>query len=335
LPDLKQVSFEQETKEKNMSNILVELSNAFAAAVETAGKSTVLVNARKRLPATGIAYTADLVLTADHVVERDEDISVTLFDGTEIPARLAGRDPGNDLALLRLDISTGSMTSPLTPASPASEAKIGQLVLALGRPSTEGIEASLGVVSAVGGPVRTPRGLIERYLRTDTTPYPGFSGGPLVDAEGRVVGINTSFGRGMPFTIPAAAAWNAAEQLAKHGSVKRGYLGIRSQAVEIPSAGQTALKREQTTGLLVIGIEADSPASRGNLMVGDILVGLNNHPVSDHDELFARLTGEVVGQATPVEILRGGQPQTVQITIAEAPAAERHGHGHHGHGRGK
>lgn len=313
-----------------MSNVLVELSNAFAAAVETAGKSTALVNARRRIPATGIAYAADLVLTADHAVERDEDLSVTLFDGREIPASLAGRDPSNDLALLRLERPAAF------PASPADDAKIGQLVLALGRTSTNGIEASLGVVSAVSGPVRTPRGLIERYLRTDTTMFPGFSGGPLVDAEGRVVGVNTSFGRGMPFTIPAGAAWKAAEQLARHGSVRRGYLGIRSQVVEISSTGQQALKREQATGLLVMGIEADTPASWGGLIVGDILVGLNGHPVGDHDELFARLTGEVVGQSTPIEILRGGQPQVLPVVIGEAPSAETHRRGHHqGHGGGK
>ncbi len=315
-----------------MSNILVELSNAFAAAVETAGKSTVLVNARRRMPASGIAYAADLVLTADHAVERDEELSVILFDGSEIPVSLAGRDPGNDLALLRLE-------RPIAfPASPAAETKIGQLVLALGRPSTEGIEASLGVVSATGGPLRTSRGIIERYLRTDTTMFPGFSGGPLVDAEGRVAGINTSFGRGMPFTIPVKAAWKSAEQLALHGSVRRGYLGIRSQVVEISSAGQQALKRQQITGLLVMGVEADTPASRGGLIVGDILVGLNGHPIGDHDELFGRLTGEVVGQSTPVEILRGGQPQVLPVIIGEAPPSEtrRNSHHHeHGHGRGK
>ncbi len=311
-----------------MSNILVDLSNAFAAAVETAGKSTVLVNARRRMPATGIAYAADLVLTADHAVERDEDLSVVLFDGTEVPAKLAGRDPGNDLALLRLERPVA------TPATPAAEARIGQLVLALGRPSTEGVEASLGVVSAVGGPVRTPRGLIERYLRTDTTPYPGFSGGPLVDAEGHVVGINTSFGRSMPFTIPAEAAWRAAEQLARHGSIKRGYLGIRSQPVEIPEAGKKALNRAQASGLLVIGVESDSPAGQGGLIVGDILVGLNGHSVADHDELFAHLSGEVVGKTVPIEVLRGGQPHTLQVTLGEAPGADGHHHPH-GHGRGK
>jgi S1-C subfamily serine protease len=285
-----------------------------AAAAERAGASTVMVNARRRMPASGIACSEELILTADHVVEREEGITVTLNDGTEISATLAGRDPGTDLALLRLDRADAK------PAETAGEPKIGQLVLALGRPSTEGIEASLGVVSAISGPVRTPRGVIDSYIRTDTTPFPGFSGGPLVDAEGRVIGLNTSgFGRGSSLTIPAELAWKIADQLAKHGSIKRGYLGIRSQAVEVPVAGQKALKREQATGLLVLSVEKKSPAEASSLMVGDILVGIDGHPVSDHDALFARLSGDVVGKSIPVEILRGGQPQILQVKIGERP----------------
>jgi S1-C subfamily serine protease len=285
-----------------------------AAAAEKAGASTVMVNARRRMPASGIAYSADLILTADHVVEREEGISVTLSDGVEVAATLAGRDPGTDLALLRLERAEAR------PAKTASGAKIGQLALALGRPSGEGIEASLGVVSAISGPVRTPRGMLDSYIRTDTTPFPGFSGGPLVDAEGNVIGLNTSgFGRGSSITIPAELAWKIADQLAKHGSIKRGYLGIRSQAVEVPEAGQKALKREQAAGLLVLSVEKKSPAESSGLMVGDILVGIDGHPVSDHDELFARLSGDVVGKSIPVEVLRGGQPQTVPVKIGERP----------------
>jgi S1-C subfamily serine protease len=281
-----------------------------AAAAEKVGASTVMVNARRRLPATGIAYAADLVLTASHVVEREEGITVTLSDGNEVPATVAGRDPGTDLALLRLERPLAN------PAETAPQARIGQLVLALGRPSSDGIEASLGVVSAVGGPVHTRHGAIDKYIRTDTTPFPGFSGGPLVDADGRVVGLNTSgFGHGVALTIPADLAWKVAEQLAKHGSVRRGYLGVRSQAVEISAAAQQALKREQQTGLLLIGIEKDSPAEAAGLMVGDIIVAIDGQPVRDHDELFARLSGEVIDQSTPVEVLRGGQPQTVSVKI--------------------
>jgi len=295
-------------------NMLVELSDAMADAAESAGKATVLVNARRRLPASGIQFASDLVLTADHVVERDEDIKVILADNTELSARVAGRDAGSDLVVLKLEQAGGSIAEPAK-----TLARIGQLVLALGRPSNEGIQASLGTVSAVGGPVRTGRGaMLEQYIRTDSIPYPGFSGGPLVAADGSVLGVNTSgLAHGAALTIPASIAWKVGDTLAKHGHLRRGYLGIRSQTVEIASAPQKSLKREQATGLLVVGIEDDSPAAKGGLMVGDILVGLKGTPVMHHDELFALLTGDVVGKATPIEILRGGQSQTVDVTIGE------------------
>lgn len=295
-------------------NILMELSDALAEAAEKAGKATVTVNARRRMPASGIAYAADLILTADHVVEREEDITVTLADGTEVPARLAGRDAGSDLAVLRLERAAA------TPAEVTdAPARLGQLALVLGRPSGDEIEASLGTVGAIGGPVRTARGgMLERYIRTDSISYPGFSGGPLVAADGTVLGLNTSgLGRGGAITIPADIAWKIAETLTKHGRIKRGYLGIRSQTVEIPGASQKALGRDQETGLLVVSVENDSPASRGGLIVGDILVAVAGQPVLHHDELFTRLGGDVAGTSTPVEVLRGGQPQTLNIVIGE------------------
>jgi S1-C subfamily serine protease len=297
-----------------MSNILVELSNSMAAATEKAAASTVSVNARRRMPASGIAFAPDLILTADHVIEHEEGITVLLANGTEATAKLAGRDPGSDLAVLRLEKER------TTPAEPAKQASIGQLVLALGRPSPEGIEASLGVVSAMGGPVRTPQGSLDKYIRTDTTPYPGFSGGPLVDAEGKVVGVNTSgFGRGVTLTIPAEYAWKVAEQLARSGSVKRGYLGVRSEAVELTETAQKALNRKQASGLLLVSVERKSPAETGKLIVGDILVGIDGQPVPDHDALFAHLTGEAVGKSIPMQVLRGGELQTFAVEIGARP----------------
>ena len=297
-----------------MSNILVELSNSMAAAAEKAAASTVLVNARRRMPASGIAFAGDLVLTADHVVEREEGITVMLANGTEAAASLAGRDPGSDLAVLRLEKER------TTPAQAATQVRIGQLVLALGRPSDAGIEASLGVISAIGGPVRTPQGSLDKYIRTDATPYPGFSGGPLVDAEGLVVGVNTSgMGRGVTLTIPSDYAWKVADQLARTGSVKRGYLGVRSEAVELSEAAQKALKRAQASGLLLVGVERKSPAEAGRLIVGDILVGVDGQPVPDHDALFAHLTGEVVGKSIPLEVLRGGELRTFTVEIGARP----------------
>jgi len=293
-------------------SVLVELSDALADAAELAGKSTVLVNARRRMPASGIVFAPDLVLTAEHVIEKNEDIKIVFGDGTEGSAKVAGRDVGTDLAVLKLADAAGTVAEVTK-----SPARLGQIALALARPSRDGIEASLGTVSAIGGPVQTGRGgMLERYYRTDSISYPGFSGGPLVAADGMILGINTSgLSNGAAITIPADLAWNTAEILARHGQIKRGYLGIRSQAVDIPGASQEALKREQAAGLLIMSVEKNSPASQGGLMVGDILVALNGEPILHHDELFTRLNGDIVGRATPLEILRGGRPETVSIVI--------------------
>jgi S1-C subfamily serine protease len=294
------------------TNPLLSFSEALSEAVAKAGVSTLLVDTRQRMPASGIAYAPDLVLTADHVVEREDDLRVMLHDGSVAPAVLAGRDSGSDLALLRV-----SGASLVMAERAASEPRIGQLVLALGRPNPDGVQASLGVISAYGGPVRTGRGgMLEKFLRTDATPYPGFSGGPLIDVAGRVIGLNTSgLARSMSLAIPIAQAWSVAEILARHGHVRRGYLGIRSQPVPLPAAQQTALGRVQESGLLLVGIDDGGPAGKAGLMIGDILVGLNDHPVSDPDELLARLAGPVVGQAVPVQVLRGGHPVTLPVVI--------------------
>ncbi len=295
-------------------NILVELSDAIADAAETAGKSTVLVDARRKFPASGIAFSKDLILTADHVVEHEEDIKVILADGTEVTARLAGRDPGTDLAVLKLDRPDA------TPAEVSkTPARVGQFVLAIGRPSTKGIESSFGTVNAIGGPVRTGRGsMLERYIKTDVVSYPGFSGGPLVNGDGTIFGINTSgFGNGGAITIPADIAWKIAETLAKHGKIKRGYLGIRSQTVEISADARKSLKREQETGLLLVGLEADSPAGKGGLIVGDILVGVAGESVAHQDDLFVRLSGDVVGKSVAIDILRGGKLESVNVEVGE------------------
>ena len=298
----------------NEPNPLTALSEAMAEAVAKAGAATVMVNARRRFPASGIAYAADLILTADHVVERDDDISVVLPDGTQLKATVAGRDPGSDLVVLRLERGAASAAQP-APQDP----RVGQLALSLGRPTEEGIQASLGIVSAIGGPVRTGRGgLLDRYLRTDAIPYPGFSGGPLVDTAGRVIGVNTSgLARGASLAIPVGLAWQIADTLAKHGRVRRGFLGVRSQPVTIPSAQQKALGREQSSGLLLVGVEENSPAEAGGLLVGDIIVAISGQPVTDADQLLASLVGDVVGKPVPVQVLRGGQATSIQVTIGE------------------
>jgi S1-C subfamily serine protease len=296
-----------------MANTLTDFSNGLTTSVEKAGASTLLVDARKRYPASGIAYAEDLVLTADHVVTREEDIKVLLPDGRSLAASLAGRDPVTDLALLRLTERA------LTPAATSDDVKIGQLVLAIGRPNRKGLQASWGIVTSINGPTRAFRGgLLDEYILTETTPYPGFSGGPLINTEGEVLGLNTSgLTRGSSLTIPVRVAWRVAAALAQHGSVKRGYLGVRTQPVEIPEAGRKELSHAQAHGLLVLWLEEGGPAQKSGLLVGDILVAVNGQPVSDPDDLFAALGSDSVGKAIAVDVLRGGRPETVQVTVGE------------------
>jgi S1-C subfamily serine protease len=294
-------------------NVFSELSNALADAVEKASASLVTVSARRRFGATGMAWGNDgVILTANHVVERDEDIKIGLPQGGDASAKLVGRDPGSDLAVLKTD---GQLKA--AEKAPDGSAKVGHMVLALGRPSDEGPMASGGVISAIGGPWRTyTGGQVEGYIRADVTFYPGFSGGPLIDSEGRVVGINTSrLRRGAGVTIPTKSAARIADALLSQGRIKRGYLGIGNQPVRLPAA--LATKAGQESGLLIVSVEGGTPADKAGLLVGDIVVKMSGSAVKDTDDLQALLGSDSVGKATTIALLRGGELTEVAITVGE------------------
>ena len=294
------------------SHELTQLSNQMADAVERVGAALVTVNGRVRQSATGIVFAPHLVVTADHVLERDDDLTVETSDGRSLSAQLLGRDANTDLAVLRVD-DLGH-----DPAAQAqSQARVGQLILAVGRPSAAGPMASLGIVSAVGGPLRTRRGsVIEQVIQTDATPYPGFSGGALVDGSGAVQALlTTGIIGGVALGIPAATVWQIAATLSQHGNLKRGFLGISSQPVNLPEGQRGGGTQEH--GLLLVRVEPDSPASKAGLLIGDILVALDGQSVQSTEDLQALLNGERVGKSVPVSIIRGGSSQTLNVTVGE------------------
>jgi S1-C subfamily serine protease len=313
------------------ANVLAQLSEAMADAVERAGAGTVTVYARQRMPGSGIVWTADgLIVTANHVVERDEDITVGLPDGRTVEAMLVGRDPGSDVAVLRVE-TVGLAPAPRS----ASTARIGNLVLAVGRPGNSGAMASFGGVSVVGGSWRTALGgTIDGFIRADVAMLPGFSGGPLVDADGNVLGLNSStLGRGGGFTIPIGALDAVVASLLTHGKVRRGFLGVAAQAARLPGVLAEELGRER--GLLIVGLEEDGPAERDGLLVGDLIVALDGEPVAESDELQGRLSGDWVGKAIPIKVVRGGQFHEVAVTIGERPErSQPEGQGQPGWRRG-
>ena len=299
-----------------MSEVLSNLSDALAAAVETAGPSIVRVEARRRLPASGIVWSADgVIVTAHHVVEQDDNIGIGLADGRTVAASLVGRDPTTDLAVLRIQDAQIAGLKPPTWIG-AENLKVGHLALTLGRP-TGNVMATLGIVSALKQDWRTPAGgQFDYYLQTDALMYPGFSGGPAVDAAGKFIGMNTSAVlRGITLTVPVGTLHRVVETLLAHGHVRRGYLGVSAQIVRLPAGLATQL--DQETGLLLGSVEADSPAERGGLFMGDTVVAVDGQPVRHLDDLLALLSGDRVGRSAPIRIVRGGQVSEVRVVIGE------------------
>jgi len=305
------------TRATDTSDTLSTLSDQLADAVERAGRAVVQVNGRPRRPSSGVVYAPTLVLAAEHAIEREDDLTVETASGPPHAAQLVGRDLASDLAVLRVPGLAA------TPALAASErGRVGQFVLAVGRPGDHDLMASIGIVSAVGGPVRTRGGLLDQYIRTDATPYPGFSGGALIDARGAVLGIlTTGLAGGAALAVPTALAWRLAEALARQGYVPRGWLGIGSQPVRIP-VGQRA-GRAHETGLLIVELAPESPALLGGLLLGDILVTLDGREVDDGEALQALLGGERVGRAVAIQVLRGGALVTLAVTVGQRPGRGR------------
>ncbi len=296
-----------------MTSAFVDTSNGMAQLVTDSGPSIVRVEGRRRSAASGLVWSKDgHILTANHVVRRDDNITVGLADGETVSAIVVGRDPTTDLALLKVDAAG------LQPLPMATEAdmSVGHLALALARPGRT-VQATLGVISALGGAWRTRLGgQIDAYMQTDVLMYPGFSGGPLVGATGALLGLNSSgFGQGVSLAIPHTTLSRVAGALGEHGHVRRGYLGINTQRVRLPENHAEALG--QRSGLLIVSVEPGSPAEEGGLLLGDTVVSLSDKPIGNHDALMAALTGDVVGQKEMIHVLRGGQLQEIPVKIGE------------------
>jgi S1-C subfamily serine protease len=304
-------SQEQETT----MTVLTELSNALADAVEAVSPSMALVDGRRGYGATGLAWKQDgLIVTANHVVQRDQMVQISIDGGDLEPAELVGRDRGTDIAVLRVGRTLDAIVQPVE-----NPARVGNLVLALGSQAGAPAAASFGVVATINRPWRSPRGRsIDELIRSDVTLYPGFSGGPLVDASGRVVGMNTSaLTRGLAATLPWSLVEEVAGALVSHGSVKRGYLGVASQLVEIPEQMRSSGGIEQETGLIIINVEPESPAAGAGLMLGDILIQFGDRTITDIEDLHTAISSAAIGRDVTATVIRGGARTDVRVVIGE------------------
>jgi len=298
-----------------MSAIGIDLSEAAAAAVEKAGGAVVRVEARRRAPSSGTAWSADgLIVAAHHNVEWDEDIAIGLADGSTVRANVVGRDATTDLAVLRAAASGLAI-----PEWSEGMTKVGHLVLALTRPGRT-VRASLGTVHAVGDEWRTAAGArIDRYLQTDVAIQTAFSGGLLVDLEGRALGVNNAgLMRGAGLALPPATLRRVVEAIVSHGQVRRGFIGIGTVPVRLPAAARQATGQE--AGLLVTSVQDDSGAGRAGLLLGDVLVAVEGRPVTSPADLLPLLEEERIGQGVAVRVIRGGEPRELSVTIGAREA---------------
>jgi S1-C subfamily serine protease len=302
------------------------LSNDLATAVEHAGRSVVAIHARPRIPASGIYWREGIVVAASHTIRKEQDIAVALPDGTRAQAQLVGRDGGTDLAILRFDSNPSAKAVSVADRATADTLRVGSLVLAVGRPGDDGVSTSLGVVSAVGDKWRTwSGGEIDRFVRLDLAVYDGFSGGALVDADGAVLGVNCSaLARGTPLTIPNATVDRVVDALLTRGHVARAYLGVAMQPARLTKAIADRLDLGDTArGVLIVMVESDSPADRGGLLVGDVILSAGGLPVTEPQDVAELLGAERVGAELELNVVRGGERRPLRVTVGErAPASD-------------
>ena len=288
-------------------------TNTFVSAIEKVSPSVVRVSARRSYDLSGVVWGADgVIVTTSRAVEREEDVRVTLADGQTVTATLQGRDPGTDLAVLRADVKGLSVPE----WADADALKVGQFALIVGRPG-ESVQATSGIVSALGGEWRTRAGgRIDRFLKGDATTFPGFSGGPLVNLEGAVLGINSSaLTRGDSVTLPASTVRRVVGALLEHGGMRRGYLGVGGQPVRLPENLSDTLGKR--AGLLITSVAPESPAANAGLVLGDTLVLFDGESVHQPAHLLALLDETRIGKAVPVTLVRGGEVQELNVTVGE------------------
>jgi S1-C subfamily serine protease len=293
--------------------MLNELSTQLADAVDAVAASVVQVQGRRR-PASGLVYADGIVLTTMRAIGADDGLRVRRHDGTVLGAELAGWDPTTSLAVLRV-ADLGLSPVKLSTTTP----RVGNLALAVARSWSNAVTASAGIISVIGGPLRTGRRhAIDQVFRTTAPMHDGFSGGAFLDASGGLIGINTATTiRGTTVVIPAAIAWAAAQRVLEHGQSKRGYLGVMGQSVTLSESQSSSAGRD--TAVLVVGVAPSSAASNAGVLVGDIVLAFNETSTASPEDLHDLLAGQEVGRQANLKVLRGNASVDVPVTVGERP----------------
>lgn len=294
------------------------LSNQFAEIAEQSSKFIVAVHGGRRVAGSGIVWRTGIVVTASHMLRRTDDIEVAFGPESQHKATFLGRDPGTDVAVLRLEKADPAAPELL---SDTNKLRVGQLILAVGRSTLGDLAASAGIIARLGTPWQTWRGgKIDTLLRPDVTLYPGQSGSALVDSRGRVLGMNTSvLARAATITVPTATVERVVNEIVEHGGVFRPYLGLAMQAISVPTDLAGKLKIDQNSALMVMQVEPGSPCSDAGITLGDLIVSMNSQPVSGIDDIQRTLSKAKRGDSVDLGYVRGGQLASLKVKLADRP----------------
>jgi S1-C subfamily serine protease len=299
-----------------MSTPLVDFSHELANTVERAGQSVISILEGGRAGVSGTVWRKGIAIAVAHTIHSLDEVTVILPSGAEAKAAVTAHDSGTDLAILQLpqDLASASLGDD-------SKVRIGEIVLSIGRRGTEGLAASHGIVSAIGGPWRTSTGArVDRWLRLDLNPFSGFSGGPIINAGGEVLGIATSGPRRSAAVVPASTVNRVVDQLLKYGRTVRGYIGVGLQPVAFPEDAWKTLGINSGRGLLITAIAPGSAAEEAKLTLGDVIVTIEGETLRPGAGLQWLLDAETVGKSISVGVFRGGQLLSVPVTVREKPA---------------
>ena len=301
------VPYDQIERMSDLPSPLAAFSDQLAALAALGAARTVAVHGRDGRARSGLLWAEGLVVTAEEALERDDELALTLPDGRQVPATLAGRDPGTDVALLRA--ATGPV--PPLPLAPPAALAAGHLLLAVGR-AEHGPLVAFGLAAQVGGPWRSMRGgRLERRIQLGLRLDPAAEGGAVLDHAGRLLGMAVPGPRRRALAIPAETIARSVEQLRTRGRVARGYLGLALQPV----------RSEALRGLIVVGADPQSPAGKAGVLLGDVLVAWDGAPLASVREMLARLDPESVGADVALDLIRGGHPIRISVRIGERAAA--------------
>lgn len=297
------------------TNTLTAFSEQMANVVDAIAPSVVQVHGRRR-PVSGVAYASDIVLTNARALGREDGVKITTGDGRATTAELAGWDPASGLAVLRAE---GLSLVPAVVAQ--SPARVGHIALAIARSWSNALTASAGIVAVIGGPLRTGHGReLEQVIRVTAPLHEGFAGGAVTDAAGRVIGIGTAAHiRGLAVVIPAAIAWKSVAHVLEHGRPRTGFLGLSGHPVRLAERQRGNGGRDRA--LLVVDVTPGGPADSSGMLVGDLLLDVDQQPVASIDDLLSLLTSDRVGRGVSVRVLRGGVVTDATVTVGERAAS--------------